>query len=207
MTAADRVLARLYDRVEGFFSLDELVAAEGLAPGELAGVLDELSRAGHGLERSPAHGVRLVRPARPHAHLIERGLGTERIGRSAICFEEVGSTNDVAWDSARRGGAHGTHRDTSHELAPAQSILHGMAPFRKRTLAAAGPRGPRPSNHGSVGRPSGQRREEASIRRSRRSRRLTNGKRQMRNRGCSPAGGGDADRGAHPSGGSPGVSP
>jgi BirA family biotin operon repressor/biotin-[acetyl-CoA-carboxylase] ligase len=41
------------------------------------------------------------------AHLIERGLGTRRVGRHVICFDEVESTNDVAFDCARQKGADG----------------------------------------------------------------------------------------------------
>jgi BirA family biotin operon repressor/biotin-[acetyl-CoA-carboxylase] ligase len=107
MKAACTVLACLYDRREGFFALDELAGAAGLDRARLSGVLDELAREGYEQEVSPAHGVRLVRPVRPHAYLIERGLGTRRVGRSVICFDEVGSTNDVAWDSARREDADG----------------------------------------------------------------------------------------------------
>jgi BirA family biotin operon repressor/biotin-[acetyl-CoA-carboxylase] ligase len=38
---------------------------------------------------------------------IEDGLGTKRIGFNVLCFEEVDSTNDVAWSSARQTGADG----------------------------------------------------------------------------------------------------
>ena len=38
---------------------------------------------------------------------IEAGLGTRRVGRSVICFDRVGSTNDVAADAARAGPSDG----------------------------------------------------------------------------------------------------
>lgn len=38
---------------------------------------------------------------------IEDGLSTRRLGRSILCFDEVDSTNDVAWDSARQGNTDG----------------------------------------------------------------------------------------------------
>ncbi len=41
------------------------------------------------------------------ASQIEDGLGTRRVGRSVLCFDEVDSTNDVAWDSARQGNTDG----------------------------------------------------------------------------------------------------
>ena len=107
MRAADAVFARLYDRGDAFFSLDELAGVAGLDRAGVARALDELARAGHALDFSPAHGVRVIRPVRPHPYLIERDLGTRRVGRSVICFAEVDSTNDVAWDSARQADADG----------------------------------------------------------------------------------------------------
>lgn len=38
---------------------------------------------------------------------ILAGLNTLRVGRSVLCFEEVSSTNDVAWDAARQGNTDG----------------------------------------------------------------------------------------------------
>jgi BirA family biotin operon repressor/biotin-[acetyl-CoA-carboxylase] ligase len=99
--AAATVLEMLYDRGEGFVAMDELGRSCGLRAGGLAGALEELRAAGQRLEVSPAHGVRLVRPARLDAHLIERRLDVSRVGRSTICFAEVDSTNDVAFEAAR----------------------------------------------------------------------------------------------------------
>ncbi len=41
------------------------------------------------------------------AGAIERGLGTTRVGRSVLCFDEVDSTNDIAWDSALQADTDG----------------------------------------------------------------------------------------------------
>lgn len=41
------------------------------------------------------------------AEEIQRDLPVRRVGRSVLCLEEADSTNDVAWFSARRGGADG----------------------------------------------------------------------------------------------------
>jgi len=38
---------------------------------------------------------------------ILRGLNTQRVGRSVLCFGEVGSTNDIAWDSAIQSDTDG----------------------------------------------------------------------------------------------------
>lgn len=107
MKTADRVLELLYDRREGFFSLDELAAATGKRRGRVEKALRELAERGHGLEFEPSHGVRLVLPVKLDAVLIEHNLPTRRVGRHAIAFDEVDSTNDTAMDSARHDDADG----------------------------------------------------------------------------------------------------
>ncbi len=107
MKTADRVLELLYDRREGFFSLDELAAAAGKRRQRVEAALRELEDRGHRLEFGPSHGVRLVTPVKLDAVLIERNLGTQRVGRNAIAFDEVDSTNDTAMDSARHEDADG----------------------------------------------------------------------------------------------------
>jgi len=107
MNVADRCLELLYDRGESFYSLDELAAAAGLSLARLKAALKDLSARGHKMELAPAHGVRLVGPVRLDAHLIERGLGTRRLGRHVICFGKVDSTNDVALAAARQHGSDG----------------------------------------------------------------------------------------------------
>jgi len=99
---ADRVLEALYDRPEGLFPPEELARAAGVSREQIDAALDHLSAVGHEIERTPA-GLRLARPVRLNAHLIERGLGTRRVGRSVLCFGEVDSTNDVAWGAAGQG--------------------------------------------------------------------------------------------------------
>ena len=107
VSMANRVLELLYDRVDGFFSLDELAAAAAMNRRRLDTVLQTLREGGHPLDSSPAHGVRLLRPAKLNSHLIERDLGTRRVGRCVICFEEVDSTNDVAMASAGQSDTDG----------------------------------------------------------------------------------------------------
>ncbi len=107
MKATDKVLGLLYDREEGFFSVDELASAAGTNRAGVDRAVDELRQRGQELEESPGHGLRLIRPVRLDSHLIERGLGVKRVGRSVICFDEVASTNDVAMDSANQPGADG----------------------------------------------------------------------------------------------------
>lgn len=105
--AAGVLLGILYDRRESFTPLRELAAAARCSDAAIGEALAELQGGGQRFESSPAHGVRLVSPVRLDARLIERKLGTRRIGRHVICFGEVDSTNDVAKDSARQAGADG----------------------------------------------------------------------------------------------------
>lgn len=99
MELANRILECLYDREGGFFALEELLKATGAERGRVEEALAELSQRGHRFERSPAHGVRLIRPTIMDAHLIERNLSVEHIGKHVICFSEADSTNDVAFSS------------------------------------------------------------------------------------------------------------
>jgi len=101
---SDRILELLYDRPAGFFGLDDLAAAAGTDSGVVEGALERLAARGHRFERTPVQGVRLLRPTLLDAHLVERDLPVEQIGRHVICFGEVDSTNDVAFDSARQAG-------------------------------------------------------------------------------------------------------
>jgi BirA family biotin operon repressor/biotin-[acetyl-CoA-carboxylase] ligase len=107
MKTADHVLELLFDRGEKFYLADDLARSAGLTARRLNSSLELLRGRGHELEFSPAQGLRLRRPVNLDAHLIERGLGTRRVGRHVICFDEVESTNDVAFDGARQKGADG----------------------------------------------------------------------------------------------------
>jgi len=101
------ILEQLYDRRDGYATHAELAELTGLNQAQIARALSRLREIGHEVEFSPSHGLRLARPVRLDAHIIERGLDTGRVGRNVICFEQVGSTNDVAFDSARQADADG----------------------------------------------------------------------------------------------------
>jgi len=107
MRPADRILTLLYDRPHAPWSVDELAAAAPLGRGAVTAALEALRRAGHRLESFPSQGVRLLRPARPAAVLIERDLPVRRVGRSVVCFDEVDSTNAVALGAMRQADADG----------------------------------------------------------------------------------------------------
>ncbi len=102
MELTNQILGLLYDRREGFFALEELAQAGGADHTRVEEALAELSQRGHRFDRSPAHGVRLIRPTVMDAHLIERDLPVKHIGKHVICFDEVDSTNDVAFASAQQ---------------------------------------------------------------------------------------------------------
>ncbi|HUS91571.1 MAG TPA: biotin--[acetyl-CoA-carboxylase] ligase [Phycisphaerae bacterium] len=107
MRTSDRILKLLYDRPEGAYGLDELAVAAGVDRPVLEAAFGELRTAGQRLETSPQRGVRLVRPVRLASVLIEEGLSARRVGRSVVCFGEVGSTNDVALEAIRQDDADG----------------------------------------------------------------------------------------------------
>ena len=107
MESVNHILELLYDRGEQYYPPAELAGRASLTREQLDDRLALLRRRGHVLETDPARGVRLAQPVRLDAHLIERGMATKRIGRSAICFDEVDSTNDVAFDACDQVGADG----------------------------------------------------------------------------------------------------
>ncbi len=73
----------------------------------LEGALTALEERGHRFERSSVRGLRLAHPMHLDSHLIGRDLGTHRVGRSVVCFDEVGSTNDVGLEAASGKKADG----------------------------------------------------------------------------------------------------
>ncbi len=103
MQDADRILEVLYDRGGESVWMDELGSSAGVDRAGLEAAIQALRGRGHRVDRGPA-GLRLVRPTVLDAHLIERALPVEHIGRHVICFDEVHSTNDVAFDSAAHAG-------------------------------------------------------------------------------------------------------
>ncbi len=92
----DRLVELLYDRIGGFWRVDELSSTCGMDIPSLRSAIGQLEADGFTLEHSPARGVRMVRPVPPDSHLIMRNLDTRRVGRDVICFDTVDSTNDVA---------------------------------------------------------------------------------------------------------------
>jgi BirA family biotin operon repressor/biotin-[acetyl-CoA-carboxylase] ligase len=106
MRLADAILAALYDAGGDF--ADPAVAVEPSASAEaLSAAVNELRARGHAIQQGPAGALRLAPPAKLDAFLLERDLPVRRVGRCAICFDEVDSTSDVAAASLRQGGCDG----------------------------------------------------------------------------------------------------
>ncbi len=103
----ERILAELYDREGAYCSMQELARRTGLDRGTLAEHLQTLGERGYRLDADPAYGVRWERPVKLAGCLIERDLGTRRLGGSVICFDEVDSTNAVALQASRQADADG----------------------------------------------------------------------------------------------------
>ncbi len=108
---ADRIIEILYDRQGQSVWRDELLhvhssssrgpggSGSGTSERAVEAALEELAQRGHRIEQTPS-GLRLAWPTVLDAHLIERNLPARRIGKHVICFGEVGSTSDVAFDAA-----------------------------------------------------------------------------------------------------------
>jgi len=107
MKPSDRILELLYDRREGTWGLEELARAAAIDRAGLGRALEAIRSSGQSVDFSPAEGVRLARPVRLAAALIERGLSVRRVGRSVVCFDEVESTNTVALSAIRQADADG----------------------------------------------------------------------------------------------------
>jgi BirA family transcriptional regulator, biotin operon repressor / biotin---[acetyl-CoA-carboxylase] ligase len=107
MDDANVILGLLYDRGD-FISMHELAVESACDdPRRLQRALDDLRNRGHKIDLEPARGLRLARPIRLDAHLIERDLNTNLIACSVVCFEQVDSTNDVAMASVAQAGTSG----------------------------------------------------------------------------------------------------
>ncbi len=128
---ADRLIALLYDGGDRAIGLDELASSVGADKAAVGAALKAVEARGHRLERVPTRGVQLVRPTVMDAHLIERDLPVKHIGRHVVCFGEVGSTNDVAFDSAGQAGDDAVVITAEHQRA-------GRGRFGRQWISPAG---------------------------------------------------------------------
>ena len=128
MDIANKILENLYDRRNGFFTLEEIGKTVGANYETVERALVEVSNRGHRFERHPAEGIKLVRPTVMDAYLIERGLPVKHIGRNVICFDEVDSTNDIAFDAANQA-------DGQALVITAQYQRKGRGRFNRKWIA------------------------------------------------------------------------
>jgi BirA family biotin operon repressor/biotin-[acetyl-CoA-carboxylase] ligase len=84
---------------------EQLASALGLSPAAVADALGALARHGFVIETHPMQGVRLsaVPPALLAAELAW-DAARRRVGRIVRCEATVASTNDLAWEAARKTG-------------------------------------------------------------------------------------------------------
>jgi BirA family biotin operon repressor/biotin-[acetyl-CoA-carboxylase] ligase len=88
--------------------MEALQAALDLKPVQIHEEIDLLRGMGHEIEVLPARGFRLVGWVEElSSELIEYGLGSRRIGKKVLVYDETDSTNDVAWHWAAEAGYDG----------------------------------------------------------------------------------------------------
>ncbi len=106
MNTADQIIEHLYDH-DRWWSMEELAQTADITAARIDRALAELGSRGHKLEFHPQRGIRLGRPPALDSWLIERDLGTSRVGRHILCFTSVDSTNDTAAGATRQSGSDG----------------------------------------------------------------------------------------------------
>jgi BirA family biotin operon repressor/biotin-[acetyl-CoA-carboxylase] ligase len=117
MQRARKLLDLLYARRDGWTSRGEMASVAGVSERRVDAAVALLRQRGHAIDARSGLGLRLTEPVRMDAWLIERGLDTRRVGRSVICFDEVASTNDVAFASARQQNVDGLVIVAEHQSA------------------------------------------------------------------------------------------
>ncbi|HUL58775.1 MAG TPA: biotin--[acetyl-CoA-carboxylase] ligase [Anaeromyxobacteraceae bacterium] len=102
------VLAFLAEAGDEFVSGEAISDKLGLTRAAVWKHVEALRAAGYRIDAMPARGYRLSGiPDRLTALELRPLLNTHDVGQTLHCFEEVGSTNDVAKELAEEGAAHG----------------------------------------------------------------------------------------------------
>ncbi len=105
--ATDRLLAAWKEAGYGVLGREELARAASDCSLPVDRLIEGLAQRGYRFRKTPEGDAEPVRPAPLEAARIEEGLDACRIGQCVICFEQVESTNTVAWGSARQGNTDG----------------------------------------------------------------------------------------------------
>lgn len=88
---------------------ETLSADQGVSRAQVWKHIEALRQRGYAIDASPGDGYRLASaPNKLYPEEIQNGLSTRWLGREIHHFEEVDSTNRVAFELARDGAAHGT---------------------------------------------------------------------------------------------------
>ena len=104
-----RILEILRSEPSGYVSGEAICETLGVSRSAIWKHMESLRALGYTIEAFPHRGYRLV--ASPDKLLSEElsyNLKTDVIGKSILSYETVGSTNDVAYDLAKKGSPEGT---------------------------------------------------------------------------------------------------
>lgn len=109
MKTEDKVLRVLKSSADGYVSGEELSKRLDVSRSAVWKEIQNLREMGYQIEAQPHSGYRfLAAPDRLFADEIQWGLGTEFVGKRIFSYEELDSTNDVAWKLGEEGLPEGT---------------------------------------------------------------------------------------------------
>ncbi len=109
MLATTKVLNLLRENQGSYISGEELSARMGVSRTAVWKQIHQLETAGYEVEAIPHRGYRLIStPDRLLPDEITAGLQSRIFGQRVICFENIGSTNDLALELAAQGAQEGT---------------------------------------------------------------------------------------------------
>ena len=116
MRTQDRLLTYLKSERSDFISGEELSRLLGVSRSAIWKEVSALRKIGYKIKAMPHEGYRLVSiPDRLFADEIRWGLKTEWMGKQIFSYEELDSTNDVAWRLGEEGLPEGTCVFAEHQ--------------------------------------------------------------------------------------------
>lgn len=94
---------------DGYISGEELANKFNVSRTTIWNNIDYLRKQGYTIEAHPNLGYRLIDvPDRLLPDELQYGLNTKVMGKRIYAYEEVGSTNDIAWEMALKGEPEGS---------------------------------------------------------------------------------------------------
>ncbi len=116
MKTQDKLLNFLKSSSEHFISGEELSRRLDVSRSAIWKEIQNLRQLGYTIEAQPHWGYRFVSaPDRLFADEIQWNLGTEFMGHKIFSYEELDSTNDVAWRLGEQGLPEGTCVFAEHQ--------------------------------------------------------------------------------------------